>query len=267
MNDQIQREQNVHGRRWNEVHSGYYSDPAAAAPLVRKIIGLAGKTKPDVILDLGGGNAFLLSRIGKAGIAPEVSLVNLDDSSIQLDAAQEAGFPCIRGSVDTFQRQDIGTEDKRFFWIMRSVLHYFGIEGLRPVLRHLRAQARPGEYFVHQTASFKSQEDADCMNALYGMMGTPKWYPAVDFLCECLQKEGWRVLEVLPAQPARLTSDDLMHRYQLDRTDIQRIRGSLSGRSSMPDDVFQKTEDGFRALLHYWIYVCTAAKPGHRKRL
>jgi hypothetical protein len=61
--------------------------------------------------------------------------------------------------------------------MMRSVLHYFGKDGLRPVLRHLRAQAKPGEYFIHQTASFERVRDANCLNNLYAMMRTQKWYP------------------------------------------------------------------------------------------
>jgi len=264
MNEQIKREEGVHGRQWNAVHRGYFSDPVVAAPLVRKIQELAHKSRPDMIIDLGGGSGFVLSKLLAAGVERGVSLVNLDDSDIQLDAAGKTGLSCVRGSVDSFSRRDVGTEDGRFLFIMRSVLHYFGEDGLRPVLRHLRAQAKQGEFFVHQTASFRRRQDASCLNELYHMMRTQKWYPTVDFLRKCLRAEGWRVLEVLPALPLPLTNGDLTQRYHLDQTDILSINGRLSRNSLVSEDVFKKTDEGFCAFLHYWIYVCTPAIPGKR---
>jgi SAM-dependent methyltransferase len=261
MNEQINREKGVHGVRWNKVHEGYFVDPAIAAPLVQKIQEIAGKSKPDTIVDLGGGTGALLSHLLAAGVEPGVSLIDLDDSSIQLDVARSAGFSCLLGSVDSFSRQDLGLEDSRALFMMRSVLHYFGKNGLRPVLRHLHAQVQPGEFFVHQTASFSRRDDANCLNNLYQMMRTQKWYPTVDFLCKCLREEGWNVLEVCPALPLRLKSDDLMQRYNLGETDIHRIRDRWSRNSSVQEDVFKLTDNGFWAFLHYWIYVCTPAIP------
>ena len=126
MSDQIKREEGVHGKRWSELHGGYFSDPAVAAPLVKKIQDLAGKSRPDIIIDLGGGSGCVLSQLLEAGLECEASLVDLDDSAIQLDVAREAGFSCIRGSVDSFSRCDVGLEQGHFLYIMRSVLHYFG---------------------------------------------------------------------------------------------------------------------------------------------
>jgi hypothetical protein len=214
-----------------------------------------------VIVDLGGGTGSLLSQLLVAGVEPGVSLVNLDDSTTQLDVARKTGVSCVRGSVGSFLRREAGPQEGRFLFIMRSVLHYFGEDGLRPVLRHLRAQAKQGEYFVHQTASFYSRRDANCLNELYQMMRTQKWYPTVNFLCKCLGAEGWRVLEVLPVLPLKLACDDLMQRYHLDQKDVLRIRDRLCRNSLVSDKVFKKTDDGFCAFLHYWIYVCRADVP------
>lgn len=259
MNKQSEREKKVHGLRWNAVHEGYFSDPFVAAPLVRKVHDIANRSKPDTIVDLGGGTGSMLLHLSASGLEPGVQLVDLDDSCIQLDAAKASGFTCFLGSVDSFHRRDIGPEEARFLFMMRSVLHYFGKDGLRRVLRHLRAQTKPSEFFVHQTASFSRQEDADFLNTLYKMLRTPKWYPTVSFLCECLREEGWEVLEVSPAPPLRLKDDALMKRYSLGRAEIQRIGDLLSRNSSVPGDVFVKTGKGFSAFLHYWLYVCTPA--------
>jgi hypothetical protein len=259
MNEQTKEKEGVYGKRWNTLHGGYFSDPAVAAPLVQKIQELACQSRPDIIIDLGGGSGCVLSQLISAGLECEASLVNLDDSATQLDVARDAGLSCVRGSVDSFSRPDVGFEHGHFLFIMRSVLHYFGEHGLRPVLRHLRAQAKAGEFFVHQTASFGLLQDANCLNELYRMMRTQKWYPTVDFLCECLRAEGWRVVEVLPGLPLPLTSADLIKRYDLDRADILRIRDRLSQNFRVSEEVFKKEGDTFCAFLHYWIYVCTPA--------
>jgi hypothetical protein len=199
----------------------------------------------------------LLSLLLAEGIDRKVSLVNLDASDTQLEAATKAEFSCVRGSVDSFSRRDVGNEEGRFLFMMRSVLHYFGEDGLRPALRHLRAQTRPGEFFVHQTASFRNQRDADCLNDLYKIMRTPKWYPTVDFLRGCLQDEKWQVLEVLPGMPLPLTNKELLQRYNLSQAELLRISDQLPLAHPVSDDVFKKTDDGFCAFLHYWTYVCT----------
>jgi len=68
MNAQIDREKDVHGVRWNEVHEGYFSDPAVAAPLVRKIREIVRRSRPDCIVDLGGGTGMMLSHLRAAGV-------------------------------------------------------------------------------------------------------------------------------------------------------------------------------------------------------
>jgi SAM-dependent methyltransferase len=255
--EQINRENVFHGARWNQAHEGYFSDPAVAAPLVQKIRDLARQSEPETIIDLGGGTGALLSQLRMSGAAPGATWVDLDASPDQLDVARAAGFACLQGSVESFSRHEMPFENNRTLFLMRSVLHYFGQEGLRRVLRHIRALLRPGEFFVHQTASFKRQQDADCLNTLYHLMRTPKWYPTVDTLCGCLREEGWRVLEVCPAPSLRLRSDDLMSRYDLDETDVRRILEDPAFTSAVPDDVFQKNDRAFCAYLHYSIYVCS----------
>ena len=266
MNTQIDKEKDVQGTHWNSVHEGYFSDPDVAAPLIQCVREIASKSRPDTIVDLGGGTGFLLSRMLAEGIDPGVTLVNLDESSLQLGAARAAGFSCLRGSVDAFSRRELGDDESCLLFMMRSVLHYFGKEGLRPVLRHLRAQAKPGEFFVHQTASFRRRQDADFLNNLYRMMRTQKWYPTVAFLSQCLRAAGWKVQEVRPAFPLRLKDDDLVQRYHLDQKDIRRIRNQCSRSSRVPEDVLARTGTGFCAFLHYWIYVCTPASPGRSGR-
>jgi len=257
MNEQIKREEGIHGKHWDTVHGGYFSDSDVAAPLIKKVQELAGKSGADIIVDIGGGIGFLLSQLRADGGEGGVSLINLDDSAIQLDVAMETGISCVRGSVDSFLRSDVGPDGGCFLFMMRSVLHYFGEDGLRAVLRHLRDQTKQGEFFVHQTASFRSPQDANCLNELYRMMRTQKWYPTVDFLRECLKTEGWQVIEVLPGLPLPLTDGELMRRYDLDQTDILRISDRLSRNFYVSEDVFQRKDGGFCAFLHYWIYVCT----------
>ena len=251
MTDHIQREANVHGEEWNSLHGGYFSDPAIAASLLQTVQELVETSGVDTVVDLGGGTGTLLSLLRDQLQSAKVRLVNIDDSEIQLDVARKSDLTCIKKSVDSFTRDELDTD--RVLFMMRSVLHYVGKEGLEDVLRHIRAQAAPGEFFVHQTASFKRQQDADCLNELYRMMGTSKWYPTVDYLKECLVEEGWQVGEVRPAPALPLTSEELMNRYGVSAEKMEDIRVSLK-KHDVPGTVLDMRDNNFTAHLHYAIY-------------
>ena len=258
MNDQITREISVHGKQWNTLHEGYFSNPAVASPLVEKVMELVGENKPDVIVDLGGGVGFLLSQLIEKGIRADTTLINLDDSASQLNAVSEGRITSVRGSVESFLRDSLSRPDHRFLYMMRSVLHYFGENGLRSALRQIRSQMNPGEFFIHQTASFQKTADAQAMNALYKLMHSDKWYPTVDFLKETLAKEGWQLNGILPAEPLRLTQQDLKERYRLSSQDVRSIQDYLTCSPMVSNEIFEQSPDGFIAYLHYWIYVCQA---------
>jgi len=156
MQDPVRRELRVHGASWGAVHGGYFSSADVARPLIEKVGRAVATSHPDIVLDLGGGTGFLLSELAAHGKAPGVVLANLDCSSAQLATADAAGVFCVRGSVADFTRQAVAPEHRTFLFMMRSVLHYFGRQGLLPALDHLRRQARRHEVFVHQTASFRT---------------------------------------------------------------------------------------------------------------
>jgi hypothetical protein len=259
MTDGLGQETAVHGAYWAEMHGGYFSDPAVARPVVEAVRHVWTESRADVIADLGGGTGFLLSQIRLAGIGSDIQLVNLDCSAPQLAIAQTAGLTSIAGSVSTFRRTEVVSMGHRVLWLMRSVLHYAGEEGLSPLLRHLREQMEPGEIWIHQTACFKREEDADCLNALYRHMHTVKWYPTISDLQSRLETAGWRVEAVTPTPTLRLKSDDLGRRYGLDQSQIQRIGGTLAKDFGARNKVFQLHSDGFWADLRYRLFVCRAA--------
>jgi len=258
MNEQINREESVHGKQWGELHGGYFSDPAIAQPFVERAKELLMESRTGVVVDLGGGTGFLLSQLAEQGPCGDLALVNLDGSDVQLASAREAGIKCVRALVADFRRSDVGPEDKRFLFMMRSVLHYFGETGLLPVLFHIHRQARKGEIFIHQTASFEDKRDAACLNALYRHMHSDKWYPTVSELKSSMTKAGWRVTDISPAPTLLLTSDDLARRYALGRDDTMRIRNVMAQEFGGQANAFGVLPNGFWAKLHYRIYTCVA---------
>ena len=260
MSDQIQRESAVQGVDWNHIHGGYFSDPAIAAPFLQAVQELANTSGVDTIVDLGGGTGTALTLLRDQLQDSTIKLVNIDESDTQLDIARSSGLTCIKSSIDSFRRSEIDSHHVLF--IMRSVLHYMGEHGLCPALRHIGEQTQPGEFFVHQTASFERREDADILNHLYGMMGTGKWYPTVDYLKECLEQEGWHVVDVRPAPPLPLTHTELAHRYGLSADEMASIGDALAERD-VPDTVLKVTDDGFCAHLEYWIYSTTPQTTYH----
>jgi SAM-dependent methyltransferase len=258
MKDYIGKEKVVHGQPWNTVHGGYFHDPAIACPLVEAAIGILTRSPADVVVDLGGGTGFLLSQLASHGMAAGTARVNVDCSPAQLAQADEKGIFQVYASVGDFRRGDVAAGERMFFFIMRSVLHYLGEDGLSPLLHHLRGQAEKGEFFLHQSASFDGEEEAACLNALYRQMHTHKWYPTVSDLKRRLAEAGWRVDTVTPAPPLLLTSEDLGLRYALDTNEIRRIRDRMASDFGEMDHVFQLTPSGFLARLHYRIYTCVA---------
>ncbi len=258
MNEQIGREESVHGEKWGGLHGGYFSDPAIARPFLNRIRDLLEESRNDVVVDLGGGTGFLLSQLAAQGVCRDLALVNLDASDVQLASARKEDIKCVRAMVTEFLRSDVGPKDKRFFFMMRSVLHYFGKAGLMPVLLHLRSQTKEGEIFVHQTACFEDKREAACLNALYKHMHSEKWYPTISELESCMTKAGWRVTDITPAPALLLTSEDLAKRYSLKMDELTRIRNIMAEEFGEQTSVFGVLTEGFWAKLHYRIYTCVA---------
>jgi hypothetical protein len=254
----VSKESGVYGKHWNAMHGGYFSDPAMADPFIGFVQKAIHVSKPGVIIDLGGGTGFVLYELIKRCAAPGIHLVNLDVSQKQLNVAHNRRILSVRRSIDEFRRSDINPGDKRFLFIMRSALHYFGREGLMPLLHHLRSQMKYGEFFVHQTACFNSTGGARCLNRLYDCMRTGKWYPTSKQLCRFLEKAGWGIMSVDPAPALPLTSEDLGRRYRLSKHRLAEIRNEMAKSPGEKNDIFRLTPKGFCAYLHYQIITCFA---------
>jgi len=251
-------EQAVHGSSWGRLHGGYFSDPEVARPLGAAVREIWAEARPNRIVDVGGGTGYLLAHLRAAGLGAGAALTVLDDSAPQLAEAAKAELVCVRGAAGAFRRTDGAPAGARALWIMRSVLHYAGAAGLDPLLRHLRAQAAPGECWVHQTACFERAEDAARLNALYAKMRTAKWYPTVADLQARLAAAGWAVASVRSAPTLALDSAELAARYGLDEAEMRRIATEMASEFGAAGSVFRRKFDGFSADLHYRIFTCRA---------
>lgn len=255
-NQEIEREQGIHGERWGVLHGGYFSSAEIAQPLLEQVIHYARQSKAATVVDLGGGTGTLSHLLMKQLSPLPFSLINMDSSAEQLKTAQAAGMRTHPGTVETFRRADLCPNGGSMLYMMRSVLHYLGREALAEALEYIRSQTAQGEYFIHQTACFDSQEEADCLNTLYAMMRTEKWYPAEARLTELLQQTGWTVVNILPAPTLSLSSEDLKLRYALSAEDLLEIRSRLSSEYSACTHLFKPDETGFTAYLPYRIFIC-----------
>ena len=248
----------IYGRRWNSIHSGYFSDPKVAFPLIEAIKQAIKATSPRVVVDLGGGTGFILKELLKHQDLSNVRLVNVDASPLQLSECMDKCISHLYASVDQVTRSQFQTNGNGLLMIARSLLHYFGYSDLMPLLRHLRSQLKKGEIFVHQSACFENVEDAECLNLVYKMMSSQKWYGTVDNLKSMLHDVGFSVVVVRPADKLPLESSDLSERYQLSpqqRTLIQKEIERLYGQKP---EVFTSSATGFTVWLHYYIFTCKA---------
>lgn len=258
VNDQINREISVHGQKWNEMHEGYFSSPVVAHPLVETITKYLLDSPANLLVDLGGGTGFILLELITKGVTNNIIPVNLDCSETQLEAMEKSGIFCVNRSISDFTRNDLSSLDKNIFFIMRSVLHYFGKDGLIPIFRHIRNQARGKEIFIHQTACFENAEEARCINFLYREMRTQKWYPTISELHDSMAITDWQMIDTCPAPSLRLTSEALGQRYGLDLQSLEKICSRVKGQFGEIENVFQISPGGFVAYLHYRICVSKA---------
>jgi len=258
IDDQINREIGVHGQSWNALHDGYFGDSLTAGPFVATIVRYLSVSRADIVVDLGGGTGFVLNELSSLCKALDIMPVNLDCSPEQLDAVEGGCIKRINRFISEFTRNDLSTGDRRLFFIMRSVFHYLGKEGLNPALSHIRLQAEAGEMFIHQTACFENTPEAQCMNALYQLMETRKWYPTIRELQDSMIATGWQVVEMISAPSLKLSSTALGERYGLDAESLATIRGHMQRDFGNMESIFHCGREGFIAYLPYRICVTRA---------
>ena len=259
--EEVAREAGVQGRNWDGMHLGYFSDPDVAAVLVKAVMAAVKACGPDMLVDLGGGTGFLLREAARSGLDPRIRTVNMDISKRQIEAVERGRIETATGAVDTFKRSDFAAGNERVLFIMRSVLHYLGRDGLSRGLNHIRSQMHAGEYFVHQTAVFAGESAAACMSGLYDGLGTGKWYPSRAALADAVEKAGFRIESTVTAPALTLPSEELAARYNADAVRIERTRAGIVSSFGEIAGVFESRGPGrgFVSCLHYAVYTCIAA--------
>jgi len=254
----IYSEEGIHGARWRTLHDGYFSNPEVSFPLLDAIEKVIGISHPTVIADLGGGTGFMLGELLRRLNLPGVRLTNVEISPKQLSTCNDKRIFLIQASASQFKRRQLQVANGELLLIARSLLHYFGQSGIGHLLRHIRYQLIEGEFFIHQSACFQRSEDAACLNLIYNLMGTDKWYGTINETEELLKKEGWEICFESPAPKLHLSSQDLAERYRLSPNQVKLIRIEVERHCGPLPDVFIKTDAGFNAWLHYCIFVCKA---------
>jgi len=251
-------EARLYGLSWHEVHSGYFADPDVSRPFVRIIARAMEVQPPALVADLGGGTGYILDKVLQAQAYPGIRFVNVDMSGEQTSTCRNTRVESLNLNMSALTRAQFGVKQERLMFIMRSVLHYLGRDGLRPFLRHLRAQMRKDEIFIHQTACFKRDGDAACLNRLYQLMKTQKWYPVTGTLSSILSEEGFDVENTCPAPELLLESAELAERYHLSHEEVSAIGDEISGSFGEVPGVFVRNGDSYSAYLHYEIFTCRA---------
>ena len=259
-------EKDSHGKIWKQMHRGYFSTRALAEPLLKATEKVMESERLDAVVDLGGGTGFVLGWLKEVAERHGIRRINLDLSAEQLAAMEDSGIEAQQGSIADFKRSDLGlSETDQVLWISRSSLHYFGENGLDGVLKHLREQMRPGEWFVHQSACFEEPEDARTLTRLYHMMGTEKWYPPKVEMRDRLEQVGFEVATEKSAPPLGLASDEVMVRYHFGERERAEMIRELAQSPEGKQGVFEVEKKDFMAYLHYFVFGCRVRDEGRRK--
>jgi len=258
MNYEIKRETHVHGKLWEKVASGYFSDKRMARDYVAAIMRVADSFKPSAVVDLGGGTGFILERLIEAGIAENTKLVVLDESEPQLAMCKHQRITPMKGAFQSFHRADIADDTGSMMLICRSVLQYAGIFGQKPWLSHVRGQMKPGEWFVHQSGCSEDIEAALALDVLFELMGVEKWVPHKEALMRLLGQAGFEITEGFPVPPLGMSSEELVFRYGVSPQAIKRIGADLQRTYANRPDFFKITPAGFIFNFPYRVFLCKA---------
>jgi O-methyltransferase involved in polyketide biosynthesis len=211
------------------------------------------------VADLGGGTGFILKELLKQQEFPKtIHLVNVDTSPLQLSEIKDHRIKFIKISINQITRKQLQPNKKGLMLISRSILHYFGEEGLKPLLQHIRSQLKTGEIFIHQTACFQDIRDAQCLNLLYKLMTTEKWYTTVNTLKSILTEVGFYVYDICQSPNLQLDSTDLTERYHLNPHQITLIQKQIEQQYGQKPLVYTCSPDHFKAWLHYNLFSCRA---------
>lgn len=251
-------EQKLYGETWNNVHGGYFADPAIASPLVEAVLDAASAVRPSVIADLGGGTGFVLSEVRQRKDCDlDPTLVCVDLSREQLEDCPEQ-ITTLECAAEKVERSMLVRQGESLLVCMRSVLHYFGRKMLRPDLGHFRSLLVDGEYLVHQTICFELERDQATANLLYDRMDTGKWYPTLDTLLEALDRDGFELTDMRPAPSIPLTSAELESRYDFSHDAMMEIGQEMQGQCGGLSRVYHPGRNGFTVYLDYMILTCAA---------
>jgi len=252
------KENSIYGSKWNNIHNGYFSDPFVAQPFIEAIQQAIVLSRPTVVADLGGGTGFILKELLKLKELSKLRMINVDVSTLQLSECTDKRITLLQASVDQITREQLQTNKTPLLLFARSLLHYFGDFGLKPLLSHIRKTLEKGELFVHQTACFENKEDAECLNLIYYLMGTSKWYSTLDNLKSILSECGFSIYDIHPATKLQLKSNDLALRYHLNTQQNIFIRTEIEKVYDQKAEVFISSSNDFTAWLHYFIFSCKA---------
>jgi cyclopropane fatty-acyl-phospholipid synthase-like methyltransferase len=215
--------------------------------------------KPDTIADLGGGTGFILKQLLKQqNFLKTIRLINVDISPLQQSENNDLQIINIQTSIDKLTRNQLQPNKNGLMLIARSILHYFGAANLKDVLQHIRNLLKKGEIFIHQTACFKNITDAECLNEIYKLMGTQKWYTTINELKSTLTDVGFQVYDVCTASNLQLDSTDLMERYHLNSERVKTIQEQIEQKYGQKTQIYTCSSDHFTAWLDYTIFSCKA---------
>lgn len=258
MDSRTPRERKLYGAAWNEVYGGYFADPEVAAPLVDSIACAAEEQEPTVIADLGGGTGFVLTQLGgRLGADSAVRLVCVDSAFEQLDDCPMP-LDTLECPIEQLERWMLVEGDEGLLLCMRSVLHYFGEDGMRDRIAGFRQVLREGESLVHQNICFEDPVDQAPANYVYERMHTGKWYPTVAQLVSAFEDQGFEVLATQAAPSLSLTSGELEVRYDIEPSQMEDICLQTERQWGDGRAVFVRDDEGFSMSLDYKVMTCRA---------
>jgi predicted TPR repeat methyltransferase len=248
----------VHAEKWNKVFNGFFCDPEVAAPFVEQILKYVNLSDPAYIVDLGGGDGFILQQLTEKVADQTIKYVNVDISEKHVIKPSIVNINTKKCCLLDFERSVVTKESEaEIMYIARSFLHYFGKLNLLKILKHIRAQMKTGEYFIHHSICGDDNVDADFMNHFFSeyegyFNGSKKWVGSVDKISDMITDSGFEIVgKQRVGLPMSITEYDLCSRYKLNKTDISNLRNYALDNNIK---IYNKKENIYEFITY--IFIC-----------
>ncbi len=244
----LQKDQNVLGRKWATTYGGYFSDPGNIDFFISTVIPYLSDRPLDVLYAASASGLLgekLLEQLGRGTL----TLVDISKKHLNENINKKTKKIC----ADLFT-MDLGHQFDLI--LMRSSLDYFPSADLQvEVLQTIKQHLKKDGVFINQPAFISDPHERDVMSCI--SQDTRKigdrYFQSTD-LESFYRKAGFlQFKQIGIGKPMILTQQDHIDRYQITQKDIEAIQQMIP----IEAESMHVTTTGYKLIFQFPIFLAS----------